>query len=676
MAKSKWIWYGGDFEIYHAMKQNLRREQYGVGTYVPMWRIDMPRPTALFYKIAVLEKEEKMTAYANGDGYVTIQCDERVPDGKTKRNVQKYNLGEEITLKPGRNFIKVDVVRVGGLPCAYVIGDTFASDSSWSGASLGAGEDYPVGSLDWYTELSDNPEIFKFSYERIYPVASEKINGGTLYDFGKETYGPLIFENIRACGGTPIRFNYGESRAEALDMSDNVPLTDYLDPAEKKMTFKKRAFRYIYVSDDEDISYDISCDYEYIPLEYKGAFRCDDELINKIWDVSAYTLHLNTREGYLDGIKRDGWLWSGDAYQSYYVNYYLFFDNDSIKRTIIGLRGNEPTTQHTNTILDYSFYWICSVYDYYFHTGDMDFVRFIYPKMKTMMAFIETRCDERGIVRGKRGDWTFIDWTTFDTDGPQAAEQMLLIHTYRTMAKCAALMGEDMSVYEQKAERLYRAANELFWDEEKGAFIDSYTSGKRHVTRHANIFALLFDTTSEERKERIIRDVINNKDVPPITTPYFEFFELDAMCMLGDRKYMLDMLHSYWGGMIKLGATTIWEQFDPNEEGAEHYRMYGKPYGRSLCHAWGASPIYLLGKYILGVKPTSPAYKTFDVAPSASGLTGIHGRVPLPCGYVDVEINGDEVSVYSTCEGGTLILGDEKFAIEKDKKITKTHKNA
>ena len=111
----------------------------------------------------------------------------------------------------------------------------------------------------------------------------------------------------------------------------------------------------------------------------------------------------------------------------------------------------------------------------------MDFVRFIYPKMKTMMTFIETRCNERGIVSGKRGDWTFIDWTTFDTDGPQAAEQMLLIHTYRTMAKCAALMGEDTSAYEQKAERLYRAANELFWDEEKGAFIDSYTSDRKSV---------------------------------------------------------------------------------------------------------------------------------------------------------------------------------------------------
>ena len=73
MANSKWIWLGGDFEIYHAMLQNLRREEYGIDKYIPMWRTDAPRPVARFYKIAILEKEEKMTAYANGKGYVTPQ---------------------------------------------------------------------------------------------------------------------------------------------------------------------------------------------------------------------------------------------------------------------------------------------------------------------------------------------------------------------------------------------------------------------------------------------------------------------------------------------------------------------------------------------------------------------------------------------------------------------------
>ena len=39
-------------------------------------------------------------------------------------------------------------------------------------------------------------------------------------------------------------------------------------------------------------------------------------------------MHLTTREFFIDGIKRDRWVWSGDAIQSYLMNYYLFFDNE------------------------------------------------------------------------------------------------------------------------------------------------------------------------------------------------------------------------------------------------------------------------------------------------------------------------------------------------------------
>ncbi|MEG0529329.1 MAG: hypothetical protein RR578_03250, partial [Bacilli bacterium] len=31
---------------------------------------------------------------------------------------------------------------------------------------------------------------------------------------------------------------------------------------------------------------------------------------------------------HLDGIKRDRWAWSGDALQSYWMNFYTFFDED------------------------------------------------------------------------------------------------------------------------------------------------------------------------------------------------------------------------------------------------------------------------------------------------------------------------------------------------------------
>ncbi len=74
--------------------------------------------------------------------------------------------------------------------------------------------------------------------------------------------------------------------------------------------------------------------YEYKPEVYRGSFRSSDEELNRIWDVSAYTLQLTTREFFIDGIKRDRWVWSGDAYQSYMMNYYIFFDSQTVKNTI------------------------------------------------------------------------------------------------------------------------------------------------------------------------------------------------------------------------------------------------------------------------------------------------------------------------------------------------------
>ena len=93
------------------------------------------------------------------------------------------------------------------------------------------------------------------------------------------------------------------------------------------------------------------------------------------------------------------------------------------------------------------------------------------------------------------------------------------------------------------------------------------------------------------------------------------FYELEALCAMGEQNYVLKEMKDYWGGMLKLGATSFWEEYNPAKKGAEHYAMYGREFGKSLCHAWGASPIYLLGKYYLGVKPTSAGYATYIVEP-------------------------------------------------------------
>ncbi len=655
MKKSKWIWKTGDFERFHGMLLHNRRTKQET-YYAPMWRIDPPSPNILLYKIAELAQPETLTVYANTTDSCVVVNGKRYPTGKT------------ITLEAGRNFIKLSAFKPGGLPAFYCVGDTFASDETWSVGTYGP-KDTPVGTNEMYTKPEQNPEIFAFAYERQYPVSVEETSGGKLYDFGKETFGKLILENVTP-QNIEVKLVLGESKEEALDPDHAVlPLTAHIENG--TFTSSAVALRYLFVPNFG--TYTLSLDYEYLPLTQKAAFRSSDDTINQIWNVAAYTLQLNAREGFFDGIKRDRWVWGGDAYQSYFVNYYLWGDRDIVRRTQRILRGSDPMTRHINTIPDYTFYWIIAMWEYYFYTGDLAFIREMYDSMHSAMAFIRGRLDADGEYQRLPGDWVFVDWSQyFDKDaGPISAEQMLLCHAYACMARCAEALNDTQTKeeYTALAANLKAQINARYWDEEKGAFIDSDKTGNRTVTRHANIFALLFDLTSEERKPSIIRNVIKNPDIPAITTPYFEFFELDAMCRIGEYRYMTDMLHSYWGGMLEMGATTFWEEYFPDKTRVENYAMYGERYDKSLCHAWGASPIYLLGKYALGVRPTAPAFATYEVKPMLMCFDDFEGKVPTPNGVISVKMTKTDVTVLSEIEGGTLVLGDRCYPIEKGKEL-------
>jgi len=174
-----------------------------------------------------------------------------------------------------------------------------------------------------------------------------------------------------------------------------------------------------------------------------------------------------------------------------------------------------------------------------------------------------------------------------------------------------------------------RGVEAYFWDEEKAAYIDSFTSGRRNVTRHGNILAILFDIADDERKSRLVESVLHNNGVPAITTPYFRFFELEALCRLGLLGEVLEQIRSYWGGMLKLGAATFWEEYDPEKPPERQYEMYGDPFGKSLCHAWAASPIYLLARYFVGLRPLCPGGTQYEVRPQTAFFRSLDCVFPM-----------------------------------------------
>lgn len=655
MKQSKWMWKYGEFEVYHHMMVHTRRTEFGT-QYPSIWSVDGVSPWVEFSTNVETDKPGYINAKVNGIGYVSV-------------NGGRKPCGMDVPIPAGKNKINIRVMNTNGLPCAYAESDLCPSGEGWTTVvsmdwDMNHPQALPVGCTPAYYNRDDNPEIFAFEYETRQPVSCEKVEGGMLYDFGKETMGKL---HIDGTNGEKIGVYYGESREEAID-TDHTYIIEFVEGSENH-TLRSIAFRYVYIKSEFAENYKVYYDYEYLPVKQRGKFSCNDERVSKIWDVSAYTFQLNSREFYFDGIKRDRWVWSGDAYQSYMVNNYLNFDKEIAKRTIIALRGKDPVEQHINTITDYSFYWIISVMNYYSYTGDADFVKLMYPKMQSLMTFCESRKNADGFVDYADGDWIFIDWSDMDKTGAICAEQILFYQSYKAMADAAKLLGQPYAVYEKEADDLKTKINEYYWDEEKGAFIDSYSSGKRNVTRHPNIFAIMYDFATETQLESIVENVILNDDITQITTPYFKFFELDVMCRIGNRQYVEDMIKSYWGGMIDLGATAIWETYDPEMQGIEHYGMYRKKYAKSLCHAWGAGPVYLLGRYWLGVYATDIAYSKYNVEPYIGGFEYIEGTVPVEGGDVYVYADKDKAIVRSEVDGGTLIWKGKTYTIEAGKEL-------
>jgi hypothetical protein len=681
---AKWIYYPGDFEIWLHKELNLKRTERNQ-PYPPIWRLDAPYGTVRFTKNISLKNPE--TASISVDGKYFIR-------GKNNEILNDFN-SQSFTLSEGKYTLSIFVENYKTVPSILFSSPSIKSDNSWLVSSF---NDDNVNASVYNSSVSTlPPSTFKLEVTPMNGKVLESNDNYTLYDFGKNTFGFPILQNLK--GNGKIQIFYGESKEEAmagklaetwdeLNVKNVFPVTD---------TLSTKAFRFVKITKEKGVSFGgFSMLYQYLPLTQKGSFKCSDPEINDIYQTAMYTFQLNTRECHLDGIKRDRWVWSGDALQSYLMNFYTFFDEDVNKRTLWGLRGHDPVKKHINTILDYSYYWMIGVESHYQYTGDTTFVKQIYPRMKETMNFCISRLNKNGLTEGKKEDWVFVDWAPIDKTGEVSFEQLLFIKSLKAMKQCALVANDKTTadkmqlMYDEKLKQF----ETIFWSTDKNAFLHNRKNGNvsESVTRYSNMFAILFDMVSAERKEQIKKSVILNDSILSITTPYMKFYELAALCEIGEQAKVLNFVKSYWGGMLKLGATTFWETYDPKLPADKHYEMYKRPFGKSLCHAWGANPVYLFGRYFLGVYPTTAAYKNYIIEPNLGGLRYMEGIVPTPQGNICVSMNEKQILITTAestggelkftskskpiCKQGIIIkVGSNHYSIQLDKTNTKYEVN-
>ncbi len=669
MAKdAQWIWYPGDREIALGGEVQMRRIERGRPDCV-IWPEYSHWKQVTFSGPVSLKAPERVRIDVEGDAYVYTSW-----NGQGIPIVDGY-----VTLGPGDYQLEARVYNAAHPPAVRFESEHVKTGRGWSARWSTCGS-VAAATADDCVAPEERPSAFRLVREPREAVSQRRDAKGLVADFGRETFGFVVLRGVTGRG--KVRVFYGESAEEAdagtvIDVWEDVAL-DAAAGATQTLPVS-RAFRYVRVAPLEgDVNVaSLAMEFEYLPIERRGTFRCSDDEINRIWDVAADTLHLTTREFYLDGIKRDRWVWSGDTRQSVNMAAYLFADGAVTRRTLSLLGGKDPIGAHVNTILDYTLFWIMSVGEYYLYSGDADYMKEIWPRVKAQTDYCLAQTDRDGFLVDKPGDWVFVDWSPKPmrrNGGALAFEQILFVEALNTAAEVATLAGDAAKAadYAARAKALRAKVVPTYWsDAAQGLLSFRDNDGKvSELTRYPNIFGLFCGYFTPEQRASVVKNVLENDAVMKIVTPYMRYYELESFCFLGEQRDVTKMMKDYWGGMLKLGATSFWEEYDPTKTGAEHYAMYGRPFGKSLCHAWGASPVYLLGRYYLGVKPTKPGYAEYEVRPNLGGLKWMEGSVPTPFGAIRVK--ADETGVEVTSDGGrgVLVLPDgRRLAIEPKKPL-------
>ncbi len=684
--EARWIWYPGDYGIWWGNELQSERLQWG-SRLTPFWPLYEPHSRVLFRRDVKLADDEPLEIRCDGNAAVCWW------DDKGNYTESSAILGK-FTLPKNATSIEVKIQNNERPPSIWVKGPNLVSDSTWNAGwttTWDKTEDVPCDSSSRFVDPATPPGLAKLPTREKLPEWVSHATVGKDYfvsaDFGEETYGYLRLLDVKGKGVVKVIYAESDPERLAVDLANTKPgALDGWEMLELSETAEYRreiahGFRYVSierVSGDVTIK-DMAMDSETKGMPVRGSFKCSDEELNRIWNVSVHTLELTCREVFIEGVKRDHWVWSGDAVQSFLMNYYVFGDYDGCRDTLWTLRGKDPVKCHLNRIMDYTFYWFDAVEKYRLYSGDPFFARQVYPRMKSLMEFAIARLDKDGRPADREGDWMFIDWdskTLPNYGGVTSFEQMLLVRALEATAGVASDVGakDDAAAYLNRAKKLRAEIVPRYWNKENGALMHMiYNDGRVDpmVTRYPNMFGLFYGYFDEAQKASVVKNVMLNDDVLKIQTPYMRFYELEALCSLGMQDSVTKEIKSYWGGMLRLGATSFWELYNPSENGDAHYAMYERRFGKSLCHAWGASPVYLLGRYYLGVTPTSAGFATYEVRPNLGGLKWMEGKVPAPFGEISVAVKDGKVSVFSTGGKGTLVLsGGRRIEIKPGEKVS------
>ncbi len=499
--------------------------------------------------------------------------------------------------------------------------------------------------------------------------SSPEVQASLLLDFGRELQGGIRIVTGQYPSGKPVRIRvrFGESASEAMCEIDGIngACNDHairdmeiILPWLGTLETGNSGFRFVRIDlldmDTELQLKEVNAYMVYRDIPYEGSFRSSDSRLDSIWMTGAYTVHLNLQNYLTEGVKRDRLVWVGDLHPEVMTVCSVFGYNDAVPLSLDLSRDTNPLPAWMNGISSYSIWWLLIQRDWYMHTGDLKYLAGQKEYLAGLLDMLISKVGEDGTEHLDGG--RFLDWPS----EPNRKAVDAGLHSLMVMAMDAGAGLCDILGESSRAKRCRRTLELLKKSSGAASWLEGLSRDNPSSPGNKQAAALMTLSGEVPAAEACDKCIMSGGAAGFST--FYGYYMLEAMAAAGRYSEAMDMIRSYWGGMLDLGATTFWEDFDLSwkdnaaridslvpEGKKDVHRDYGgycyKGFRHSLCHGWASGPTSWLSRHVLGIEILFPGCRRIRVTPHLGDLEWVEGTFPTPFGpvYVRHEKNGCKV---------------------------------
>ncbi|WP_105565788.1 family 78 glycoside hydrolase catalytic domain [Microbacterium halophytorum] len=288
------------------------------------------------------------------------------------------------------------------------------------------------------------------------------------------------------------------------------------------------------------------------------------------------------------------------------------------------------------------------LHGHWMHYGDAELVDSALPALRRWADFQWSGRDEQGIV-GEAPVSHGQDWLALEQTPAQLLHTAAVIDCLETLAALETALGTASEARRRvsQAAALRTAARAAFVDSDRGVVANG-SQGSYAVALEAGV---LTEAEAPLAVRRIVGDIRarGSRVSGGFATVRAIVRTLSAA---GEHRTLLDVVSQPAepgvGAMLATGPGTFWESWwiDPENVGTG-----------SLDHVGLGGPFAgWVWEGVLGLRPTSPGYRSFDLEPVLiGGMERLAVTTPLPRGDLSIAVAraGDLMTVSTTVPGGT-----------------------